>query len=117
MAVTSPSKSGEVRARALYDFVAEREEELSLKVVFCLGSNVSYVAKAGDVVIVVDDSDIDGWWEAMKVTKSKPGNQKRKMAHFFLLPGWSHWLLSRIVLAKGMMRKKREKKHEKNETR
>lgn len=32
LAVTSPSKSGEVRARALYDFVAEREEELSLKV-------------------------------------------------------------------------------------
>ncbi len=66
LAVTSPSKSGEVRARALYDFVAEREEELSLK--------------AGDIVVVVDDSDVDGWWEAMKdgVTGFCPGSYLKK---------------------------------------
>ena len=41
--------NGGMQARALYDFDAEREEELSLK--------------AGDVVDVIDDSDTDGWWE------------------------------------------------------
>jgi hypothetical protein len=49
---------GEVRARALYDFAAERDEELSLK--------------AGDIVVVLDEED-EGWWEVMKVSGETGG--------------------------------------------
>ena len=41
--------TGVVRARALYAFEAERDEELSLK--------------EGDIVTVLDREDLDGWWE------------------------------------------------------
>ncbi len=50
--VSSPGPA-EVRARALYDFTAERDEELSLK--------------AGDIVVVLDEED-EGWWEVVKVS-------------------------------------------------
>ncbi len=57
--VVSPNQSmTEVRARALYDFVAERDEELSLK--------------AGDIVVVIDEED-EGWWEVVKVSGSAGG--------------------------------------------
>lgn len=49
--VMSPVAGKEKRAIALYDFAAEREEELSLK--------------AGDVVVVIDDTDTEGWWEGV----------------------------------------------------
>lgn len=56
-AVPAPASSvqsqggGGDRARVLYDFVAERPEELSLR--------------AGDEVTVLDSSEAEGWWEGM----------------------------------------------------